>query len=85
MLDNLPARVYTPAFFDIMNGMTHGIRDKRAKLHRPRKCDECGKLFTPERYWQRYHSVRCGNRARARKRAGEIKRALEMLRETEVA
>jgi Zn finger protein HypA/HybF involved in hydrogenase expression len=31
------------------------------------ECEECGKMFTPGRTWQKFCSRKCGNKVRARR------------------
>ena len=46
-----------------------------------RRCKGCTRLFQPADRKQRYHSLRCGNRARQRKRQAKIRKALGKGRE----
>lgn len=44
-----------------------------------RRCKGCTRLFTPADRKQWYHSLRCGNAARQRRRQAKIQKALKLM------
>lgn len=44
-----------------------------------RRCKGCTRLFEPKDRKQRYHSLRCGNAARQRKRQARLIAALKLM------
>lgn len=47
------------------------------------KCKDCKEDFTPSRKWQAYCSIKCGNRARYKRRYARIQKAFRALQRQE--